>query len=63
MWGLFFLFIQNAHDCQFCMEIEEFAYALNHEMKMLSVKLASHQTASQHIQVLGQFALRDGPSA
>ena len=38
-------------------------HGLNHEMKMLSVKLGSHQTASQHIQVLGQFALRDGPSA
>ena len=23
--------IQNAHECQFCIEIEEFAYALNHE--------------------------------
>ena len=61
--GIVLFYSNNAHECQCCMEIEKFAHALNLEMKTLSVKLDSHQTSSQHIQVLGQFAFRDGPSA
>ena len=53
------LFIQNAHECQCCMEIEEFVHALNHE-DVISETGQPPNCITAHP---GQFTLRDGPSA